>query len=86
MLGLEYAKYEIGKAIMKEFLARGLDKVYAEEIKAWKKYLDEQKFAGKLDKQMKKEVERFRKEIKVWQPKKLEKFVIEGLDCLKPGM
>lgn len=78
-LGFEVAKYEIGKAIMKEFLARGLNKTYAKEIEAWKKYKREKKFAKKLDKQMKEEIERFRKTIKEWEPKELEKFVIEGI-------
>ena len=68
---------------MKEFIARGLDKKYSKEIEAWKKYKREQKFAKKLDKQMKNEIERFRKTIKKWKPKELEEFIIEGLDCLK---
>jgi len=57
---------------MKEFLARGLDKVYAKKIEEWKKYKREKKFAKKLDKQMKDEIERFRKDIKEWTPKELE--------------
>lgn len=64
---------------MKEFLARGLDKTYAKEIEAWKKYIREKKFAKKLDKQMKDEVERFRKSLKEWTPKELEEIVIDGL-------
>jgi len=68
---------------MKEFIARGLDKTYAKEIEEWKKYIREKKFAKKLDKQMKDEIKRFEKEIKKWEPKELEEFVIEGLDCLK---
>lgn len=64
---------------MKEFLARGLDKTYAKEIEAWKKYIREKKFAKKLDKQMKNEVERFKKSLEKWTPKELEEFVIEGL-------
>ena len=67
---------------MKEFIARGLDKVYAKEIEEWKKYKREQKFAVKLDKQMKDEIECFQKTIKKWEPKELEElkeFVIEGL-------
>lgn len=63
---------------MKEFLARGLDKTYAKEIAEWKKYMDEKHFAVKLDKQMKAEIERFRKTIERWKPKELEEFVIEG--------
>ena len=68
---------------MKEFISRGLDKVYVKEIAEWKKYIDEQKFAIKLDKQMLDEIERFRRTLKSWTPKELEEFVIEGLDCLK---
>ena len=60
---------------MKEFIARGLDKVYAKEIEEWRKYQREKKFAKKLDKQMKKEVERFRGTIMGWSPKELEKIV-----------
>ena len=71
-LGFELAKYEIGKAIMKEFLRRGLDKVYVKEIEEWKKYKREKKFSVKLDKQMKDEIKRFTKEIKKWEPKELE--------------
>jgi len=74
-LGLELAKYEIIKAVMKEFIARGLDKVYDKEIEEWKKYIREQKFAIKLDKQMKNEIERFRKNIKEWKPKELEEII-----------
>jgi len=71
-LGIEFGKYEIIKAVMKEFIARGLDKVYAKEIEEWKKYIREQKFAVKLDKQMKDEIERFQKTIKKWEPKELK--------------
>lgn len=60
---------------MEEFIARGLDKVYAKEIKEWKKYQDEKKFAVKLDKQMKNEIERFRNTIKQWELKELEDFI-----------
>ena len=60
---------------MKEFIARGLDKTYAKEIKEWKKYLREKKFAKKLDKRMKEEIERFRKTIKEWTPKELEEII-----------
>jgi hypothetical protein len=83
VLGFEFAKYEIIKAVIKEFIARGLDKKYAKEIEEWEKYKREQKFAKKLDKQMRDEIERFQKTIKKWKPKELEKFVIEGLDCLE---
>lgn len=71
------------KAIVKEFLRRGLDKTYAKEIAEWQEYIDQKKFGIKLDKQMKKEIARFRKTIKKWKTKELEEFVIEGLDCLK---
>ncbi len=60
---------------MKEFIARGLDKVYAKEIEEWKKYMREKKFAKKLDKQMEDEIERFRKNIKEWTPKELEEII-----------
>lgn len=83
LLGWELARYAILEKVMKEFIARGLDKVYAKEIEAWKKYKREKKFAIKLDKQMKNEIDRFRKEIKEWTPKELEEIVIEGLDCLE---
>jgi len=82
-LGIEFAKHEIAKAIIKEFIARGLDKTHTEEIAEWQKYYREQKFAKKLNKQMKEEIERFQKTIEKWTPKELEEFVIEGLDCLK---
>ena len=60
---------------MKEFIARGLDKVYAKEIEEWKKYKREKKFAKKLDKKMKDEIENFKKDIKEWTPKELEEIV-----------
>ena len=82
-LGWELGKKEIIKAVMKEFIARGLDKNYSEEIGEWQKYYREQKFAKKLDKQKKNEIERFQKTIKKWKPDELKEFVIEGLDCLK---
>lgn len=72
---MKFAKHEIIKAVMKEFIARGLDKTYAKEIEEWKKYKREQKFAIKLDKQMKEEVERFRKTIKKWKPKELGEII-----------
>ena len=83
LLGLEIYKAEIIKVVIKEFLRRKLDKVYAKEIEEWKKYIREQKFAIKLDKQMKDEIKRFQKTIKKWTPKELEEFVIEGLNCLE---
>lgn len=79
LLGWKLAKYEILDKVMKEFLARGLNKVYAEEIEAWKKYMREQKFAIKLDKQMSDEVKRFQKTIKSWTPKELKEFIIEEI-------
>lgn len=82
-MGLEIYKTEIIKAAVKEFLSRELDKVYAKEIEEWEKYIREQKFGIKLDKQMRNEIDRFRKEIKLWTISELEVFVIEGLDCLK---
>ncbi len=72
---MEFAKHEIIKAVMKEFIARGLDKTYAKEIEAWKKYKREKKFAIKLDKQMKEELKRFRKTIKKWEPKELGEII-----------
>jgi len=74
-LGWELAKHEIGKAIVKEFIARGLDKVYSKEIEEWKKYKREKKFAKKLDKQMKDEIKLFQKTIKKWTPKELEEII-----------
>ena len=74
-LGTKYAKHEIIKAVVKEFIARGLDKTYAKEIEEWKKYMREKKFAKKLDKQMKDEIERFKKDIKGWTPKELEEII-----------
>ena len=78
-LGWELGKNEIIKAVMKEFITRGLDRTYTKEIKEWQKYYREQKFSKKLDKQMKNEIERFRKTIKKWKPDELKEFVIEGL-------
>ena len=60
---------------MKEFIARGLDKTYTKEIKEWKKYLREKKFSKKLDKQMRDEIERFRKTLKSWTPEELKEIV-----------
>ena len=82
-MGLEVYKAEIIKAVIAEFLRRGLDKVYSKEIEEWQKYYREQKFAVKLDKQMRDEIDRFTKEIKLWTVPELEEFIIEGLDCLK---
>ncbi len=76
-LGAEYAKHEIGKAILKEFLRRGLDKTYDKEIEEWKKYKREKIFAKKLTKEMKDEIERFTKEIKGWEPEELKEIVWE---------
>ena len=71
-MGWELAKYGINEAIMKEFIRRGLDKVYVKKIEEWKKYKREKKFAKKLDKEMEEEVKRFKKTIKTWAPKELE--------------
>lgn len=71
-LGWELSKDEIIKAVMNEFIARGLNKVYVNEIEEWKKYKREKKFSVELDKRMKEEVERFKKEIKGWTPKELK--------------
>ena len=60
---------------MEEFITRGLGTKYVGEIKAWQKYYREQKFAKKLDKQMREEVKRFKKDIKNWTPKELEEIV-----------
>ena len=75
LLGLEVYKAEIIKAVIVEFLRRGLNKVYSKEIEEWKKYMREQKFAIKLDKQMKDEIKRFQKTIKKWEPKELEESI-----------
>ena len=58
-LAIELAKVGMLEKVMKEFKKRGLDIVFAEEIKEYQKYLREKKFAEKLDKQMKEEIERF---------------------------
>ena len=76
-LALEVFKKEVLKAVVEEFIARGLDFTYAKEIAEWRKYIDEKRFAVKLDKQMKDEINRFRKTIMIWTPKELEEFVIE---------
>ena len=78
-LGWELGKDEIIKAVMKEFIARGLDKTHTKEIKEWQKYYKEQEFAIKLDKQMKDEIERFQKTIKKWEPRELKEFVCPDL-------
>jgi len=75
LLGWELAKYEILGKVMKEFVARGLDKVYAKEIEEWKKYTREKKFAKKIDKKGRDEIKRFKKDIKGWTPKELEEIV-----------
>ena len=80
---MRYARPEIIKVVMKEFVARGLDKKYSKKIAEWQKYYKEQEFAVKLDKQMEEERKRFEKGLKKWTSKELEEFVIEGLDCLK---
>ena len=75
LLGTKLAKYAILEKVMKEFVARGLDVKYAKEIKEWKKYKREKKFAKKLDKKMKAEIKKFEKNIKEWTPKELEEIV-----------
>ena len=79
MFGWELAKYGILEAVMKEFIARGLDKVYDKQIKEWKKYQKEKKWAKKLDKRIDKHKENaiklFEEEIKEWKPKELEEIV-----------
>ncbi len=74
-LGVEAGKPLIIKAVMKEFISRGLDKVYAKEIKKWKKYLREKEYASELDEEIMEEFERFEKDIKGWTPKELEEIV-----------
>ena len=74
-LGKEYAKPEIIKIVIKEFIARGLDKVYIKEIGEWKKYKKEKIYAEELDKKVKDAIEEFKKDIKGWTPKELEEIV-----------
>jgi len=78
-LTFEVLKKEILRAVVKEFIARGLDKVYAKEIEEWKQYIDQKQSKVKLDKQMMEEIERFRGMIQSWSPTELTKFVIEDL-------
>jgi len=72
---MEFAKPQIIKAVVKEFIARGLDKVYSKEIEEWKKYKKGKKHTKKLNKKMKVEIDRFEKDIKEWTPKELEEIV-----------
>ena len=58
-LAVELAKAGMLEKVMAEVKKRGLDIVFAEEIKEYQKYLREKKFAEKLDKQMREEIERF---------------------------
>ena len=58
-LAVELAKVGMLEKVMAEVKKRGLDIVFAEEIKEYQKYLREKKFAEKLDKQMREEIERF---------------------------
>ena len=74
-LGVEIAKPEIIKAIMKEFVRRGLDKVYVKEIEQWKKYKREEIYTKDLDKEMQDEIDRFKENIKGWTPKELEEII-----------
>jgi len=82
-LAFEVFKKEILKAVIREFLARGLDKTYAKEIAEWMQYIDQKRFAVLLDKQMMKEVERFQGEIQSWSPTELKEFVINDLTVKK---
>ena len=60
---------------MKEFVRRGLDKVYSEEIEEWKKYKREEIHTKDLDKEMQDEIDRFKENIKGWTPKELEEII-----------
>jgi len=60
---------------MKEFVRRGLDKVYAKEIEEWKKYKREEIYTKDLDKEMEDEMELFKENIKGWTPKELEEII-----------
>lgn len=80
---MDLFKTEIIKVVVREFVSRGLDKVYESEIAEWQKYYREQKFAIKLDKQMKEEITRFTKEIELYTVPELEEIVWEGLECLR---
>jgi len=74
-LGIEIAKPEIIKVVIKEFVRRGLDKVYSEEIEKWKKYKKGKIYTKNLDKKVKDAIEEFKKDIKGWTPKELEEIV-----------
>ena len=60
---------------MKEFVRRGLDKVYVKEIEEWKKYKREEIYTKDLDKEMQDEIDRFKENIKGWTPKELEEII-----------
>ena len=60
---------------MKEFVRRGLDKVYVKEIEQWKKYKREEIYTKDLDKEMQDEIDRFKENIKGWTPKELEEII-----------
>ena len=60
---------------MKEFIRRGLDKVYSKEIEEWKKYKREEIYTKDLDKEMEDEMELFKENIKGWTPKELEEII-----------
>ena len=64
---------------MKEFIARGLDKVYAKKIKEWKKYQKEKIYTEELDDEIRDELDRFEEDIKEWTPKELEEIVIDSI-------
>ena len=71
-LGVRVGKPLIIKAVMKEFISRGLDKKYSKKIEEWKKYKREKKYASELDEEFMEEIEIFEKEIKGWTLKELE--------------
>ena len=60
---------------MKEFVRRGLDKVYAKEIEEWKKYKSKEIYTKELDKEMEDEMKLFKENIKGWTPKELEEII-----------
>ena len=61
--------------MIKEFVRRGLDKVYSKEIEEWKKYKREEIYIKDLDKEVEDEMERFKENIKGWTPKELKELV-----------
>ena len=55
----EIVIYSIKDKVISEFLKRGLQNKYKDEIEAWFIYLDQQRFGKKLEKQMMEEIERY---------------------------